>query len=342
MRTQPSLLNERLRIGCGLLALVLLLGTVGFYVLESWSLVESFYTAVLVVSTLGFSDLRPTDTPGRLLTVVLIGGGVGTLYYLVGALAQNLIEEQFHQGKRRSVEQRIAQLNNHYIVCGFGRVGQETCNQLKHEGCKFVIIDADEHNLDLLQANGYLYIIGDAADDDVLRHARIDHARALMSAVPSDAINVYVTLSARALNPKLYIVARAATNEAVHKLKIAGANRVISPYILSGRSMAAMALRPAVMDFIDVLVHTADLEMWLEEIDIEPDSALAEAPISEAQLREKAGVTILAIRRADGQMIVNPPSSTIIHVGDMLIVLGTRSDLDRVEREPGTLSPIRD
>jgi voltage-gated potassium channel len=332
MSDLPVLASPRIRTGCGLLALVLLVGTAGFALIEGWPLIESLYTTVLVVSTLGFSDQKPSDIPGRLLTIALIGGGVGTLYYLVGALAQSVIENQLDWGRRRAMEQQVEHLKDHFIVCGFGRVGQQTCRQLAQEKCAFVVIDTDEQRIQRIAEAGYLYVRGDASDDNVLKRAKIGRARALLTAVQSDAGNVYITLSARALNPKLFVVARAATNEAEHKLTIAGANRVISPYILGGRSMASHALRPAVMDFLDVLVHSDDMEIWLEEIVVGPDTPLDGTQIGMADLRESAGVTILAVRRTDGRMLVNPRATETLHAGDTLIVLGRRSDLDRIDQ----------
>jgi voltage-gated potassium channel len=284
-----------------------------------------------VVSTLGFSDQRPAEAGGRMLTVALIGGGVGTLYYLVGALAQSVIENQLDWGRRRAMEQHVARLKDHFIVCGFGRVGQQTCRQLAQESCAFVVLDTDEQRIRRIEEAGYLYVRGDASDDAVLKHAGIERARGLLTAVQSDAGNVYITLSARALNPKLFIVARAATTEAEHKLTIAGANRVISPYVLGGRSMAGHALRPAVMDFLDVLVHSDDLEMWLEEIVVKPGTALDGTPIGAADLRESAGVAVLAVRHADGHMLINPGADEVLHAGDTLIMLGRRAELDRIE-----------
>lgn len=325
--------SGRMRIGCTLLMVILLAGTVGFMLIEGWSLFQALYTTTLVVSTLGFSDLRPLDARGQLLTIGLIAGGVGTLYYLVGVFAQAVIENQLDWGKRHMMDQQVARLKNHFIVCGFGRVGQHTCQQLALENHSFVVIDLNSTRLEAVQAAGYLYIAGDASDDEVLKRAGIERARALLTAVQSDAGNVYITLSARALNPKLFIVARAATDEAEHKLKIAGANRVISPYILGGRGMASMALRPAVMDFIDVLVHSDDLAMWLEELPIGADSPFNGLSLDEIQLHERIGITILAVRRADGHMLVNPPSTYALNQDDTLIVLGRRSDIERIEEE---------
>ncbi len=244
MQRTPVLPFSRLRFGCLLLASILVIGTVGFMLIEGWDVISAFYTAVLVVSTLGFSDRRPTGLPGELLTIGLIAGGVGTLYYLVGILAQGVIESQLDRGKRRAMDQRVAKLSGHFIVCGFGRVGQQTCRQLAREKSKFLVIDASDERLEMIENAGYMYIRGDASNDDVLLHAGIERARGLLTAVQSDAGNVYITLSARALNPKLFIVARAATAEAEHKLRIAGANRVMSPYVLGGRSMAGHGAAP--------------------------------------------------------------------------------------------------
>ncbi len=326
------ILNPRLRVGCLLLGLVLLLGTTGFMLIEGWTLVQALYTTVLVVSTLGFSDLRPSDARGQLLTLGLIAMGVGTLYYLVGALAQSVIENQLDWNRRRSMDQRVTQLKEHYIVCGFGRVGRQTCRQLEQEGCAFVVIDSTEERIQQIDEAGYLYVRGDASDDEVLKRAGVLRARALLTAVQTDAANVYITLSARALNPQLVIVARAATAEAEHKLTIAGANRVISPYILGGRSMAGHALRPAVMDFLDVLVHSDELEMWLEELNVGPDSWLRGMSIGDAQLRQTTSIAVLAVRRPGGSMLVNPSDGVVLAEGDTLIVLGSRSDVERAGR----------
>lgn len=331
MNSSPTAPNRRLHIGCSVLASVLLVGTVGFMAIESWGPIEALYTTVLVVSTLGFSDLRPSDNSGRLLTIGLIAGGVGTLYYLVGALAQTVIENQLDWGRKRSMQHQIEHLRDHYIVCGYGRVGRETCRQLAQQGCAFVVVDNDAERVETIRAAGYLVVHGDASDDAVLGRASIAHARGLLTAVKSDAGNVYITLSARALNPTLFIVARAATAEAEHKLTIAGANRVISPYVLGGRSMAGMALRPAVMDFLELLVHSDDLEMWLEEVVVAPDSSLDGVSLGEARLREEVGITILAVRHGDGRMAVNPTPDIVLHAGDKLIALGTRGSLERTE-----------
>jgi voltage-gated potassium channel len=330
MQSTPVLPFSRLRFGCLLLASILVVGTVGFMLIEGWDGISAFYTAVLVVSTLGFSDRRPSGLPGELLTIGLIAGGVGTLYYLVGILAQGVIESQLDRGKRRSMDQQIANLSNHFIVCGFGRVGREICRQLTHEKSKFLVIDASEDRLELIQNAGYLYLRGDASDDNVLLRAGIERARGLLTAIQSDAGNVYITLSARALNPKLFIVARAATAEAEHKLRIAGANRVMSPYVLGGRSMAGMALRPAVMDLIDLLVHSDDFEMWLKEVHLDEGSSLVGTTVGETQMRQRAGVTILAVRRADGRIIANPGADLVLQMGDTLIVLGAHIDIAQV------------
>jgi voltage-gated potassium channel len=318
---QAPWISPRLKIGMTLLAGVILFGTIGFTLIEGWTPIEALYTTVLIISTLGFADLRPEDTAGKFLTMLLIAGGVGTLYYLVSALAQTVIETQFDRGKRRAMDQQINRLADHFIVCGFGRVGREACQQLKKQGQAFVVIDADSSRIDRIQALGYLHVIGDASDDQVLIQAGISRARTLLTAVQGDAGNVYITLSARALNPHVFIVARAATAEAEHKLRIAGANRVISPYIMGGRGMAITALRPAVMELMDLLVHSDDLGIWLEERIITPDSALAGKQLGEALQSELAGQIILAISHAGTSIRANPPNETMLQAGDVLVLL---------------------
>lgn len=227
------------------------------------------------------------------------------------------------------MEQQIGHLHDHYIVCGYGRVGRETCRQLAQQRCAFVVVDNDAQRAEAVRAAGYLVVQGDASDDAVLRRAGVVRASGLLTAVNSDAGNVYITLSARALNPSLFIVARAATAEAEHKLTIAGASRVISPYVLGGRSMAGMALRPAVMEFIELLVHSDDLEMWLEEVPVRAGSALDGVAVGEARLREEVGITVLAVRRADGRMAVSPPPALRLAAGDTLIALGSKEAQER-------------
>lgn len=317
-------------IGFALLGLVLLVGTIGFMLIEGWEPIDAFYITALIVSTLGFTDLRPSNTSAQIFTVVIIIAGVGTLYYFVGALAQTIIENQLDLGKRRIVENRIAHLKDHYIVCGFGRVGQEACRQLANEQHSFVVIDNSTETIEHVQSLGYLGLCGDAADDRVLTHAAIERARGLLTAVASDAGNVYITLSARALNPELFIIARAATTEAERKLSIAGANRVLSPYVVGGRSMAAMAIKPSVMDFINVLMHTDDLEIWVEEIVITSDSRLVGMQVGNTQIREE-GMTILALRSSEGKLTANPRSDAVLHIDDTLIVLRTHVSDDAAD-----------
>ncbi len=329
MQQSAPRLSVRLLAGGVVLAVVLLIGTVGFMVLEGWPPLESFFTTLLIVSTLGFSDLRPVDGYGRGLTIVLILAGVGVLYYMAVTLAQLVIENQFW-GRRRAMERKIERLSQHVIVCGYGRVGQETCRRLKRHGTSFLVVDNNPERVAQIEADGFLALQGDASDDAVLVRAGVARARALVTAAQSDAVNVYITLSARALNPSLLIIARAATTEAEHKLRIAGATRVVSPYVLGGRSMASMALQPAVMDFLDLLLHSDDADTWLEEVAILPQSGLCGLRIDEASLRERAGLTILAIRRADGRMVINPHPNTVLREHDTLIVLGNRMTVEPV------------
>jgi voltage-gated potassium channel len=333
MQVSLTPFTRRMIIGGLLMIATLGIGTLGYWLIEGWSPIEALFVAMMVISTLGFGDSRPTNIAGKVFTMILILGGVGTLYYLVGVLAQTLVEGQLGRGSRHRMEHRIAALRKHYIVCGYGRVGQQMCLELVQENRPFVVIDDDPTRTELLRNAGYLFIQGDASNDAILRQAGIMDAQSLLTAVASDAGNVYVTLSARALNPNLFIVARSTTVEAGHKLTMAGASRVVSPYVLGGRRMVSLALRPAVMDFLDVVMHSDDVELWIEEVIVGETSSLAGVSIGEADLRAKTGINILAIRHADGKLTVNPHTNTMMHIGDTLIMLGVQEEL-RYLRQP--------
>jgi voltage-gated potassium channel len=329
IRAVPSV-SRRLALGALVLYIVLMVGTVGFSILEGWSVFEAFYVSVLVISTLGFSTLSPTHNGSRLLTLCLITGGVGTLYYFVSIMAQTVIETQLHRQGRRRMEQRVAALRDHYIVCGYGRVGRQICYELAQQRVAFVVVDNNDQRQERVLADGYLLVEGDASDDTMLQRAGIKRARGLLTAVATDAGNVYIILSARALNPKLFIVARASTSEAIQKLSMAGADRVISPYVLGGRRMANLALRPTVVDFLDTLIHSDNMDLWIEEIGVSPDSVLVGITLADASLRDTVGLNVLAIRHNDGHMTISPAAEVAIQAHDILIVLGTQEGFGKI------------
>jgi voltage-gated potassium channel len=322
---------RRLRPGLMLLGLTLGAGTAGFSLLENWRPLDALYASVLVISTLGFGTLQPTSPAGKLLTVGLIGGGVGTLYYLLGVMAQGLIENQIGPRALRKLKKQMQELHDHFIVVGLGRVGQEVVRELRREGEPFVVVDDDDERLAPLREEGILAHRGDASRDETLRAVGIERARGLVVCTGSDAVNVFVTLSARSLREDLIIVARAIHEDDEPKLLRAGANRAITPASLGGRRMAGLLLRPTVIELLDVLVTSGGFEMWLEEVQLGPASPVLERSLGQARLREDVGVTVLAIKRKTGELVTNPPAETVLQAGDILVALGTRDSLSRLE-----------
>jgi voltage-gated potassium channel len=321
---------RRLLAGLLLLAATLTAGTLGFELFEGWTTVDAFYTTVLVVSTLGFSTQHPTTLGAKLLTIGLIGGGVGTLYYVLGVLVQGLIEGQIGTRRLRRQKRQMQELKDHYIVCGYGRVGQEVVRELRREGQALVIVDPDEKRVGFLRDEGLLAHRGDASRDETLRAVGLERARGLVVCTGSDAVNVFVTLSARSLREDLLIVARAIHEDDEPKLLRAGANRAITPASLGGRRMAGLLLRPTVIELLDVLVRNGELEMWLEEAHVSDGSSIRDKSLGQVKLREDVGVTILAVKRKDGEMVTNPPAETMLRAGDILVALGTHSALQRL------------
>jgi voltage-gated potassium channel len=314
-----------------LFASVITFGGVGYILIEGWSWIDAFYMAIITVTTVGFAEVHPLTPAGRLFTAVLVLLGVGSITYAFTALTNYLIAGELGDVLQEfKMKRQIDALKEHYIVCGFGRVGEQVCVQLSREGRAFVVVEKDEAVVALAREQGYLAIHGDAGDDQVLHQASIHRARGLVAAVASDAGNLFVVLSSRALNRDLCIVARAGDEDATDKLLRAGADRVISPYSLGGRLIAQTLLRPGVVDFLDVVMYDDSLKLYLEDLIVGPGSSLDGLTVGQARIREKIGANILGIRRG-GQVIVSPPASTHLQPGDILVALGTRRQLAALE-----------
>lgn len=308
-------------------AAVILLGGVGYALLEGWSWTDAFYMAIITITTVGFGEVHPLTPAGKLFTSVLILLGVATITYAFTALTNYLIAGKVGDTLEEfKMKRQIGSLQNHYIVCGFGRVGQQVCTQLHQDGQPFVIVEANEALASRAKELGYPVVPGDAGEDQVLLQAGISRATGLVAAVSNDAENLFVVLSARSLKQDLLIVARADTEQAVSKLMRAGANRVISPYSLGGRLIAQTLIRPDVVDFLDVVLYDDSLKLFLEDLTVTKDCPLDQVSVGEARIRETTGANILGIKRG-GQVIVSPPSSTQLEPGDVLVALGTRQEL---------------
>ncbi|MEM9274085.1 MAG: potassium channel protein [Cyanobacteria bacterium P01_F01_bin.143] len=335
---------KRLRqeLVAGLIALVglVLVGTLWYHLVEKWSLSDSAYMTIITLSTVGFSEINTLGDRGRIFTICLILMGVITIAYIANRFAEALIKGYFQEGlKMRQEQLAIDALEEHYIVCGFGRTGRYVVREFAAEGIPFVILDDDLEEVEEIKSLGYTVISGDATLDETLLKAKIDRATCLVTALPSDAENLYTVLSAKTLNPNIRAIARASNEEAVQKLQRAGADAVISPYITGGKRLAAAALRPQVMDFVDGIITGANRSYYLEEFLIDAGVCpYVEQSLREAKLRTQSGALVLAIRRFDGNLIAGPTGDTRILEGDALICMGTAEQLRKLNRILGPIS----
>jgi voltage-gated potassium channel len=322
--------TRRLLWGIGLLVIIIVAGVIGYVVIEEWSFVDALYMTIITITTVGYAEVHPLTTNGQIFSIFLIVGGVSGALYALSGIAGYIIEG--HLGTtlgRRRMEKTITKLKRHFILCGYGRVGQEIARIFTEEGVSFVVIDKNQESIASIEKNGGLYVFGDATSDEVLKEAGIEQARGLVAALGSDADSVYITLSARGLRPDLFIEARASSSMAGAKLKKAGANRIIAPYSLGARRMAELALRPAVVDFIDTVIRSRGRDLQMENITVSHDSALAGLTVEETRHRTKAA--ILTISRKGGKLLVNPSIEETIEAGDRLITLGTKKQLAALE-----------
>jgi voltage-gated potassium channel len=308
---------------------LLAMGTVGYVVVEGWDWFDALYMTTITLTTIGFGEVNALSHAGRALTMILALGGAFSLAAAATFVLRSVVSGELASvfGRQR-MEKALATVSDHVIVCGFGRVGRLVTQEFLESGVGVVVVD---NNAERLKAAPGLYVHGNVTKDSVLKAAGIARARALVTVVPSDADNLYVTMSARLLSEKLFIVARAEGEDADEKLTRAGANRVVSPTALGGQRVAQAVLRPAVLDFIDLASRTQHLELQVEETTLRSGSALIGKTVREAKLRDSANVLVVAVKRADGQMLFNPPPDVAFELSDTLIVLGGRAGLDTLE-----------
>ncbi len=315
---------RRVRIGLSALALVLVAGTVG-YLFLGFDLLNSLYQTVTTVTTVGFTSPRPLGPGTKTFTIALILVGVGTALYTFSAVLEVLIEGHMRDlVRRRKMERDIAQMSGHVIVCGWGRVGREVARFLVSAGKQVVVIDRD---LERLAVVPYASVHGDVTDDEILRQGGIERAATLVAALDTDADNLYVTVAAKSMQPDLQIIARARNESSESKLVRAGADRVVNPQKLGGDRMASFVTQPLVVDFVDVVMHDGTLEFRLEELAVSTTSSLSGSTLRSAQLRDRTGALVLAIRRPDGMFVTNPSPEDVIEAGDVLISVGTAEQL---------------
>jgi voltage-gated potassium channel len=320
--------RRRLRLALAMLLAVMIVGTAG-YVLLGFGWLDALYQTVTTVTTVGFREVKDLTPTGKVFTIVLILFGVGTALYTLGVLIEALVEGQLSDVLgRRKLEKQIEAMRGHVIICGWGRVGRAMAPFLAGAGYDVVVVDNDP---ELLAGIPYVFIVGDATDDAVLERAGIHRARALVAAVSSDADNLYITLSGRSLEPNLFIVARARIASSEEKLRRAGASRVVNPQAIGGARMAAFVMQPNVAEFLDVVMHDGSLEFRLEEVPVPQQSALVGKSLRQAQIRDRTGALVLALRAADGSFVTNPSPETVIEPGHILIAIGTEPQLQALQ-----------
>src|ERR1051325_9938896 len=323
------LLPSRARMRLILLAVlgVITLGTVVFHLLEGWSILDSLYVTAQTLTTVGFGDLAPSTTAGRVFATVFMMAGVGVVLYALTTTAQSIVHSELFSTYGRS--RKMSNMRDHFIICGAGRVGSHLVRNLTGTNETFLVIETDPVKAEALSDLGIEVLARDATLEESLREAGVEHARGLAACLPDDADNVYVVLTARDLNPNIHIVARAAEEAAESKLIRAGANRVIAPTIIGGHRMAMALTKPAVGDFLDS-VTANHLELGFEQLEVAPISTLIHRKLSESIIRSELNIVIVSIRRTNGTIIFNPDGDTRIEGGDMLIAIGNAESLSRL------------
>lgn len=312
---------------------IITLGVAGLMVIEGWSLLDALFMTVITISTVGFREVHPLSKAGTVFIIGFIILGVGSFLYIISKIAEYIVAGHLQGAlEKKRMNKKINGLDRHYIVCGFGRVGQNIAVELKRAGIAFVVIDINPASIARCAEHGYLYIQGNASEDTVLKDAGIMRAAGLVTATDSDAENVYVTLSAKALRDDLYVVARASSDEAEHKLLKADADRVLSPYSIAGRRLAGMLLRPNVIELLDVVMHRENSDLMMEELLVREKSALDGATVGEARSRCTLGANILAIKKkTENRIIPSPGGAIAIGTDDLLVALGTKEQLKELE-----------
>ncbi len=327
---QLDIFRRKFILSAALILLLISGGTIGYVLLEGWDFSDSFYMTIITLSTVGFGEVHPLTGIGRLFTVALIIGGVGTVFYALSTIAKFVLEGELEEifGRKR-LEKKIKELRDHFIVCGYGRMGKIICRELKEKNISFVVIEKMPQGL--IGGQDVLLIEGDATRDEILKEVQIDKAKGLISVLPTDAENLYVVLSARGLNPSLVIVARAGEEGSEQKLIRAGADRVVSPYYIGGLRIAHTVLKPAVVDFIEFATKSGNIDLQMEEITIQDNSGLVGLTLDECGIGRELGIIVVAIKQGSGEMRFNPTYRTAIKSGDTLIALGEISKLKILE-----------
>ncbi len=312
---------------------IVIFGTAGYIVIESWGFLDALYMTIITISTVGYSEVHHVSQEGRLFTILLVFFGVGFTLYIAAAVVQFMVEGRIRiiLG-RRSLEKKIDRMKDHYIVCGYGRIGRVLCRDLKRKPLDLVVIEKSPELIPVMDADGVLYISGDAADEKNLIRAGIKRAKGVIAVLASDADNVFLVLTARQLDPDLLIIARASQEKAKSKLQAAGANTVESPYDIGAASMAQRIIRPTVTSFLDFAFAHKRKDIQMEEIPVSASSSLVNIILKDTGIRQKYNLIIIAIKKLDGSMLFNPSFEATIEAGDTVIAVGEDANLQELEK----------
>ena len=325
---------RKLIISLFLLISTIVFGTGGYVIFEGMPVFEAFYMTLITISTVGFSEVRPLSDVGRIITIIIIVLGISLLTYTLGQVARVFVEGELRKILgRRKLEKQIAALKDHYIICGYGRIGSIIANELLAANFPIVVIDQDPERIELLDAANILYLCRDATSDEALVEAGLERAVGLITAVSSDANNVFISLSAKELRPDIFILARASDPSNESKLLRAGASKVVCPYQIGGKRMAEIIHKPTVMDFLEQAMVNEELDLQIEEARINEGSAVEGTSVMGSHLRQKYGVIIVAIKRKSGKMVFNPGPGEKFLVGDIIVVIGKKSKLLKMNKE---------
>ncbi|RME82043.1 MAG: potassium channel protein [Planctomycetota bacterium] len=309
-------------------------GTVGYKVIEGWSFLDSFYMTLITLSTIGFGEVHPLTPAGKLFTSLLIIFGVSTVGFALGSFTQTLLEGQFQKYltlRRRKKE--MEKIEEHYIVCGYGRVGKKVANEIRTKGHPLIVVEMEKEKAEEALQDGHYVIQEDATTEEGLKRAGVEKAAALISTIASDASNVFITLTAREIAPKLFVVARIENERSKKKLLRAGANRVVAPYEMGGQKMALLAMSPNFVEFMEIITPSGgETGYRIEEMVVKSESYLHQKTILESNIRKFTGAIVIGVKKPDGEFIFNPMPSTCLEGGDILIAAGDRSQLEKLSQ----------
>lgn len=316
-----------------LILIIIFIGIIGFHLIEGWSFLDCLYMTIITIFTVGFREVRQLSPLGQVFTIFIILGGVGTAIYAFTKLAEIAVEGGLRKFiRRRRMERKLNNLKDHYIICGFGRMGKIVRERLDEENLPFVVVENKEEKIEeLKQIQNCLFIDGDATHEDTLIKAGVKKAKALAALLPSDADNLYLVLTTKQINPSVFVLSKAMDEEAERKILQIGANRVVSPYKCSGLRIAQGLIRPTLVDFMDLIIRRQELSLYIEEFSVKKDSQIVNRSLRECDIRRTANVIVVAVKKPGEELVFNPSPEIKIETGDILLVLGDKIAIDQFE-----------